>query len=142
MKGRSDVNMMAKVKLIFYAVIVFSIYLYAIFYSFGDHDLNLNHTSSKQITASSDEDIRRNVQIKFILLNSSGHALGETDILIKKNSKNQDKKPLNVQTNSKGEYELTIEPGSYDVHLEKNRSVQKQVTIHSKDDGKSIVLKF
>jgi hypothetical protein len=138
MKGRSDMNMMAKVKLIFYAIIVFSIYLYAIFYSFGDHDMNLNHTSSKQIADSSDEDIRRNVQIKFIVLNSSGSVLGETDILIK----NQDKKTLKVQTNSKGEYDLTIEPGTYDVYLERNRSVQKQVTIHSKDDGKSIVLKF
>jgi len=142
MKGRSDMNMMAKVKLIFYAIIVFSIYLYAIFYSFGDHEMNMNQTSTKQIVDSSDEDIRRNVQMKFILLNSSGHALGETDILIKKKSKNQDKKPLKVQTNSKGEYELTIEPGTYDVYLEKKRSVQKQVTIHSKDDGKSIVLKF
>lgn len=139
MKGRSDVNMMAKVKLIFYAVIVFSIYLYAIFYSFSDHDVNLNQTSTKQAADSSDENIRRNVQIKFILLNSSGHALGETDFLIKEQ---QEKKPLKVQTNSKGEYKLNMESGTYDVYLEKDRSVQKQVTIRSKDNGKSIELKF
>ncbi len=141
MKGRSDVNMIAKVKLIFYAVLVFSIYLFAIFYSFGDHELNLGNTSTKQTSDSSDESVRNTVQIKCILMDSAGNTHKDTDVLVK-NTKSQKKNPLKIQTNAKGEVELKIRPGSYLFYLDKNHSVQKQVKVTSKENGKLITLKF
>ena len=132
-------NLMAKVKLVFYGVLVFSIYLIAIFYSFGIHKPNSIHMSTNQNAQTANETIeKKNIRIKFTLLDTSGKAYSERVVMIKnKQTKGKEKiNPLMVQTDVKGEVELTIEPGSYIMYLEKNPELQKQVTISSKDDGK------
>ena len=138
-------NLMAKVKLIFYGVLVFSIYLIAIFYSFGDHETSIIQTSTSKVADLSNvNDQRKNVHIKFILLDSSGHPRNETVIMIeKKHIKEQEKEePLKVETNYKGEFELNIKSGSYLMYEETKPLDQKQVNIRSKDDGKTRELKF
>ena len=126
-------NLMAKVKLIFYGVLVFTIYLIAIFYSFGNHESNLIHMSTNQKgQTSNDTDERKTIRIKFILLDDSGNAYGETVVMIKNKQTNGKEK---VQTDAKGMFELNMESGSYMMYLQENPELQKQVTISSKDDG-------
>lgn len=138
--------MIAKVKLIFYAIIVFSIYLYAIFYSFGDHEPILSNKTTKQTADSSGGNFtKKSVNIKFVLLDSTGKPLREADAFFKNNqTKGKEKDDsLKIKTSRKGEVELlNIEPGSYLIYLEKNHSIQKQISISSSDDGKSITLTF
>ena len=136
---------MAKVKLVFYGILVFSIYLIAIFYSFGDYESNVIHTSTGQKTRTSSADNQaKNIHIKFILLDSSGNPRGDTVIMIKnKHPKDQEKEEiLKVRTNHKGEFKLNIESGSYFMYLETKPLDQKQINIRSRDDGKMRELKF
>lgn len=135
--------MIAKFKLIFYAIVVFSIYLYAIFYAIGDHESILSNKPTKHTAVSSERNfIRKSVKIKFVLLDSTGKNLRETDVFIKNNQKKEEVEPLKIKTNLKGEVELTIEPGSYLIYLDKNHSSQNLITINSNDEGKSISLMF
>lgn len=135
--------MIAKFKLIFYAIVVFSIYLYAIFYAIGDHESILSNKPTKHTAVSSERNfIRKSVKIKFVLLDSTGKNLRETDVFIKNNQKKEEVEPLKIKTNLKGEVELTIEPSSYLIYLDKNHSIQNLITINSNDEGKSISLMF
>ena len=134
--------MIAKVKLIFYAVVVFSIYLCVIFYSLGDNETNLRDTTTKQIAHSSDEsNINKSVTIKLIFIDLSGNPLSESNLIIK-NNKNEKDTDQRVQTNVEGEIKLDLIPGSYLIYLEKNLSIQKSVTVNEKDDGEEILVKF
>lgn len=137
--------MIAKVKLIFYAIVVFSIYLYAIFYSFGDHEPILGNKTIKQTADSSGGNFsRKSVNIKFVLLDSTGKPLREADIFFENNQKKEKEKGVSLKrkTNLNGEVELNIKPGSYLIYLEENHSLQKPISISSSDDGKSITLTF
>jgi hypothetical protein len=139
-------NMIAKVKLIFYAIVVFSIYLYAIFYSFGDHEPILSNKTTKQTADSSSGNFHReSVNIEFVLLDSTGKPIREADVFFKNNQTKGEEKGdlLKIKTSLKGEVELlNIEPGPYLIYLEENHSRQKQISISSSDDGKSITLTF
>ena len=134
--------MMAKVKLIFYAVLVFSIYLFAIFYSFGDHEGNLKDTSTKQTAYSLENNSEKSIRIKLVLLDSSGHVFSNANIKIKKKLPKESERMTRVKTNINGELELNLEPGSYIFYLENDPIMKKQVNMRAEDDGKTITLRY
>ena len=133
-----------KVKLIFYGVLVFSIYLIAIIYSFGNHRSEIIHKSTNLPLHVVDYRDERDIRIKFTVMNRTGELYRNTVILIEnKHKKKQDKeKPLAIKTNGKGEFELTIESGTYLFYLEQNPVVQQQVSINFRDKGKKRKLEF
>ena len=135
-------NMMAKAKLIFYAVLVFSIYLFAIFYSFVDHEWNLRDTSIKQTAYSLENTSEGSIRIKLVLLDSSGHAFNNANIKIKKKLPKESERMTRAKTNFKGELELNLEPGRYLFYIENDPIMKKQVHIRAEDNGKSITLRY
>ena len=134
--------MMAKAKLIFYAVLVFSIYLFAIFYSFREQESNLRDTSTKQTAYSIENTSEGSIRIKLVLLDSSDQAFSNANIKIKKKLPKESERMKREKTNFKGELELNLEPGSYLFYIENDPIMKKQVHIRAEDNGKSITLRY
>ena len=134
--------MMAKAKLIFYAVLVFSIYLFAIFYSFREQESNLRDTSTKQTAYSIENTSEGSIRIKLVLLDSSDQAFSNANIKIKKKLPKESERMKREKTNFKGELELNLEPGSYLFYIENDPIIKKQVHIRAEDNGKSITLRY
>ena len=133
---------MAKAKLIFYAVLVFSIYLFAIFYSFREQESNLRDTSTKQTAYSIENTSEGSIRIKLVLLDSSDQAFSNANIKIKKKLPKESERMKREKTNFKGELELNLEPGSYLFYIENDPIMKKQVHIRAEDNGKSITLRY
>ena len=93
-------NLLMKVKLIFYGVLVFSIYLIAIIYSFGNHRSEIIHKSTNLPLHVVDYRDDRDIRIKFTVMDRTGELYRNTVILIEnKHKKKQDKeKPKNGET--------------------------------------------